>query len=213
MSERESRHFAFQEIAVIFWVSETNPQWELTPYLAFNAWGSSRACETYKLDWNMYDPDEKCLVLEAAITKPNQERVTEDLPDVLHDWCRPMYENPAPCLRSGEVDSYRLSQIDWCTRTHRISDNFAMRMIPLYPILYNTLFALKQSCHPDSESIVVGGKRISPTELAIKTRSYCCSQNSHVRSVNLGEMVPPFKVPTSTPWCGPSFIGSVAVSP
>ncbi len=94
--KKRIKTFTLQEIAVILWVADNHPNWELIPYLCLGLWGSARACEAYRLFWeNLQQPD-NCLVLEAAATKVNQERVTEDLPAVLMDWIRPYAKRVGP---------------------------------------------------------------------------------------------------------------------
>jgi len=94
--KKRAKIFTLQEVAVILWVSDHHPKWELTPYLTFGLFGSARVCEAFRLDWDAYIEDECALILEAAATKKNQERVTENLPPVLLDWIKPYIKSSGP---------------------------------------------------------------------------------------------------------------------
>jgi alpha-amylase/alpha-mannosidase (GH57 family) len=102
--------FSIQEIAVILWVADHNPEWELMPYIVCNLWGSSRVTESFGLDWSAYEPEESALIFEAGITKLNQERVTENLPPVLLNWIKPYIKSAGPITPPESTVEWRRSK-------------------------------------------------------------------------------------------------------
>jgi hypothetical protein len=106
---KRNKAFGLRDLAVILWVADHHPEWDLVPYIAFCLWGSSRVCESFGLDWSVYTPEEGALVFEAGITKPNQERVTENLPPVLLDWIKPYIKAAGPITPPESTVEWRRS--------------------------------------------------------------------------------------------------------
>jgi integrase len=108
--KRRIKTFTLREIAALLWVADHHPEWELIPYIALGSWGSARACEAFRLDWANLQVGEKVLVYEAAATKTNQERVAENLPEVLLDWLKPYVEPSGPMSPPETTVEWRRSR-------------------------------------------------------------------------------------------------------
>ena len=105
--KKRAQVFSVEEVAVILYVADIHPELELVPYLSCGLYGSARVSEAFRLDWQDFILEERALVLEAAATKVNQERVSEDLPPVLIDWIRPYHQEKGPISPSESTVEWR----------------------------------------------------------------------------------------------------------